>query len=306
VLLALGTDSLLRGASGLALRRGANPFGIGVLLVGTAASLPVLAVVVAALVQDHGELGLGAVVGASLVNFGLILGSAALMAPLALAMRMLRVQAPALIAAVLLLAALAWDGSLSRVDGGVLLAGFLLLLVLTARAARSETASVRALLADVAETRTEVRPNLIRLAVGIVLLAAAARFMVEAALVFAAASGFSALAIGLTLMAIAVALPAWAAALLAVRFGRGDTVPATVLGAGLCNLLLVLGGAALFAPLAFAPALVRCELVLLLAFAAAFHLKLRSTRALQAREGVVLLCAFVLLLSWQLWRAWPA
>ena len=87
VLLALGGDSIVKGASGLAQRLGASPFIAGLLLVAFGTSLPELAVNARAVWTGHQALALGNAVGSNIANIGLTLGAAALAAPLVLRSR---------------------------------------------------------------------------------------------------------------------------------------------------------------------------------------------------------------------------
>ncbi len=82
VLLALGGDSIIKGAAGLAQRFGLTPFTTGLLLVAFATSLPELAVNAHAIVRGQQTLALGNAVGSNVVNFGLTLGAAAVATPM--------------------------------------------------------------------------------------------------------------------------------------------------------------------------------------------------------------------------------
>jgi hypothetical protein len=80
LLLALGGDSIVKAASGLAQRFGASPFVAGLLLVAFGTSLPELVVNARAFVVGAEDLALGNAVGSNIVNVGLTLGMAALAA----------------------------------------------------------------------------------------------------------------------------------------------------------------------------------------------------------------------------------
>ena len=82
LLLALGGDSIIKGASGLAQKLGLSPFASGLLLVAFGTSLPELAVNARAVWVGSQSLALGNAIGSNVVNFGLTLGAAAFVAPL--------------------------------------------------------------------------------------------------------------------------------------------------------------------------------------------------------------------------------
>ena len=69
-LLALGGDSIIKGASGLAQKLGLSPFASGLLLVAFGTSLPELAVNARAVWVGSQSLALGNAIGSNVVNFG--------------------------------------------------------------------------------------------------------------------------------------------------------------------------------------------------------------------------------------------
>ena len=73
-LLALGGDSIVKGASGLGRHFGLTPFATGLLLVAFGTSIPELAINARAVWMDQQALALGNAVGSNLANFGLTLG----------------------------------------------------------------------------------------------------------------------------------------------------------------------------------------------------------------------------------------
>jgi Ca2+/Na+ antiporter len=143
LLLLLGGDSVLRGASGLAQRFGVPQAGAGLLMVLFASSIPELVVNAYAVSAGQPDLALGNAVGSNIVNIGLTLGIAALVAPLFASMRLLAVEVVLVLVATgaVLLAGL--DGTIARWEGALLLAGFAAFLLLAFRRLRDETAAVQ-------------------------------------------------------------------------------------------------------------------------------------------------------------------
>lgn len=81
VLLVLGGEFLVRGASALAGRFGISSLVIGLTVVSAATSAPEFAVSVGAVLRDEPGLAVGNVVGSNIVNVLLILGLSALVIP---------------------------------------------------------------------------------------------------------------------------------------------------------------------------------------------------------------------------------
>ncbi|MEL1262798.1 calcium/sodium antiporter [Pseudoxanthomonas putridarboris] len=293
VLLALGGDSIVKGASGLAQRFGASPFVAGLLLIAFGTSLPELAVNARAVWVGAQDLALGNAVGSNIVNLGLTLGLAALVAPVLIRMRVLSPLLVLLAVATLALIVFGLDGVISRVEGCVLLLGFVAMLgFLLARAPR-ESPDVRAEVEAYAGTRVVLWMNLLRFGVAAALLYFGARYVVQGAPVIGAHWGLSPLLTGLLPVAIGSALPEVAAAVMAARRGQGDMVAGHVIGSSLFNLLVVVGGMAAFRPLALPESFVRLELPAAIAFVLVLYPMLRGDLKVSRVEGGILAAAFV-------------
>ena len=143
VLLALGGDSIVKAASGLAQRFGASPFVAGLLLVAFGTSLPELVVNARAFAVGAQELALGNAVGSNIVNVGLTLGLAALAFPLVVRTRLLSPLLVLLAVATLALIVFGLDGAISRIEGIVLLLGFVGVLAFLLKRARHEPVALQ-------------------------------------------------------------------------------------------------------------------------------------------------------------------
>ncbi len=299
-LLALGGDSIVKGASGLGQRLGLSPFAAGLVLVAFGTSLPELAVNMRAVWVGSQDLALGNAIGSNVVNFGLTLGAAALTAPLLVRWRALSPLLLCFMAGSVLLAVFALDGALSRTEGVVLLLVFVAVMAFVfARSAR-ETPELHASVAAFAGTRTDVRLNLLRFVLAIVLLYFGARLIVQHAPVIGAALGMAPLLTGLIVVAIGTALPEVAAAVVAASRGQGDLVVGHVIGSSLFNLLVVVGGMAAFRVMPVPASFVRFEVPAALAFALVLYPMLKGDLRISKVEGGVLLLAFIAWLVFEL------
>lgn len=295
VMLALGGDSIIKGASGLAQRFGASPFVAGLLLVAFGTSLPELAVNVEAMRSGQSAMAMGNAVGSNIVNFGLTLGVAALAAPLLLRWRALTPMLLLLLLGTLGVAAMSLDGTLGRAEGAILLVAFFAVLGFVLARTVRESQAVRDDIAGFARTQTVLGLNLVRFVIAAVLLWFGARFVVSSATPLGVAMGMTPLVTGLLPVAIATALPEVAAAVVAARRGQGDMVAGHVIGSSLFNLFLVLGGMALWRPLAVPASFVQFELPAALVIALMLVPMVRGDLQVSRREGAVLLIA---LLAW--------
>ena len=153
-LLALGGDSIVKGASGLAQTLGASPFVAGLLLVAFGTSLPELFVNGYAVAHGQGELALGNAVGSNIANLGLTLGVAALAAPLLVRMRLLSPLLVMLVLATLIVIGIKLNSAIGRVEDVVLLFAFVALVSSMLARSRRESAEVRTNIETFAATHT--------------------------------------------------------------------------------------------------------------------------------------------------------
>jgi cation:H+ antiporter len=302
VLLALGGDSIVKGASGLAQRLGASPFVAGLLLVAFGTSLPELAVNARAVWTGSQELALGNAVGSNIANIGLTLGLAAMASPLLVRSRSVGPLLAWLVGAGIVVIAMAADGAIARGEGAILLAGFAGMLGFLLLRGRREPAELQQQIAAYATTRADLGLNLLRFAIAIVVLYFGARLVVQHAPVVGVSLGMGPLLAGLLPVAIGTALPEVAAAIAAARRGQGDMVAGHVVGSSLFNLLVVIGGMAVFRDLPVPASFVRFELPAALALALALVLwpMLRSELRISRAEGGFLVAAFLAWVAWEL------
>ncbi|MBP6798582.1 MAG: sodium:calcium antiporter [Luteimonas sp.] len=292
VLLALGGDSVVKAASGLARRAGLSPFVTGLVLVAFATSVPELAVNLRAMwIGDH-ALALGNVVGSNIANFGLTLGAAALCAPLLIRWKALPSLLVCLVVATLATILLGQDGALTRLDGLVLLAAFVVVFGFAVAFGRRQP-ELRAEFSEFANVRTDLTLNLVRFAVAAALLFFGAKWVVQGGVALGEALGMESLLSGLLLVAIGTALPEMSAAIAAARRGQGDIVAGHVIGSSLFNLLVVVGGMAVVRTVPIPASFVRFELPAALVFAALLLPMLRGDLRFSRAEGGVLLLAFL-------------
>ncbi len=304
ILLALGGDSIVKGASGLAQRLGASPFVAGLLLVAFGTSLPELAVNARAVWTGDTALALGNAVGSNVVNFGLTLGAAALAAPLLVGWRALAPLLLCFIVGSVAVIGLGLDGGLNRWEGAILVLAFVAVLAFALARTRREAPEVQDAIAAFTRTSDNVGLNLLRFAIAIVLLYFGAKLVVAHAPALGLAFGMEPMLTGLLVVAIGTALPEVAAAVAAARRGHGGMVAGHVIGSSLFNLLLIVGGMAALSgtgELALPASFVRFELPAALAFAVALYPMLRGDLRISRKEGGILFVAFLAWLAFELW-----
>ncbi len=253
LVLVLGAEVLVRGASRLALALGLTPLVVGLTVVAFGTSAPELAVSVGAGRAGVPDLAIGNVVGSNVFNVLFILGAAALIAPLVVARQLVRLDVPVMIAASALALGLAADGRIGTGDGILLVAGLLAYVSWLVRAGRRASAEATIVDPDpdvpaVARPRPHLLVDLGLVAGGLALLVLGSRWLVDGATGVAGALGVSDVIVGLTIVAAGTSMPEVATSLVATVRGQRDLAIGNVVGSNVFNLLGILGVASLATP----------------------------------------------------------
>ncbi|MFP6664402.1 MAG: calcium/sodium antiporter [Deltaproteobacteria bacterium] len=307
VLLGVGGEALVRGASRLARLLGLTPLIVGVTVVAVGTSAPEMAVSLNAAMQGQEAVSVGNVVGSNLLNLLVVLGAAAILMPLRVAQRLIWWDIPIMIGATALVLALGWDGRLSQLDGILLLVLVVVYLVAAVVLSGGESEAVQKEYEEEFGGDVEAdSASLGRLAAsilfGLALLVFGADIFVDGAVGIARSFGVSELLISLTIVAIGTSLPELVTALVAASRGQSDIAVGNVVGSNIMNLLAILGLTAAISSgglMMPAPVLVFDLPILLLASVACLPI-LWSGHRLSRREGIGFLAAYVGYITWLL------
>ncbi len=249
LVLVVGAEGLVQGASRLATGLGISPLVVGLTVVALGTSAPELAVSVGASLRGQTELALGNVVGSNIFNVLFTLGLTALLTPIVVSARLVRLDVPLGIGVGVGTLLLALDGTIGRGDGLVLVGGLVAYTVVLVRQSQMSPAADPE---GQAETENSEVPRWTRNGVlvlgGLALLVLGARWIVTGAVDIAQRLGVSELVIGLTIVAGGTSLPELATSTLAGIRGKREIAVGNVVGSNLLNLLAVLGLSALVAP----------------------------------------------------------
>ncbi len=278
VILIVGAEVLVRGASRAALALGISPLVVGLTVVAFGTSAPELAVSVQSALSGPGgaDVALGNVVGSNIANVLLILGISAVITPLVVQQQLIRLDVPLMIGVSLLTWLMALDGQINRIDGVILFAGIVAYTIFAVRQSRKESAEIQEEYAtefgDGKRRSTgEWLKNLALMIGGLALLVLGARWLVDGAITFARSFGVSELVIGLTIVAVGTSLPEIATSIIAALRGERDIAVGNVVGSNIFNLLSVLGITSMVAPAGVnvAPAALNFDIPVMIAVAVA-------------------------------------
>lgn len=304
VVLAGGSEVMVRGGTAVAVRLGVSPIVIGLTVVSIGTSMPELAVGVIAVGEGSGALAVGNIAGTNVVNVLLILGLSALLVPLALQMRTIRSELPVMAAVAVLLWVLAADGRLTRLDGLILVLGAVAYTLAVGRSARRESQQVTrefanefspAALGTVTARKHAFARELVMTVGGIVLLVIGADWLVDGAVGVSRQFGVSDALIGLTVVAIGTSAPELMTTLVSTVRGDRDIAIGNLIGSSVYNILLILGITCLVpdSGIDLPESLVRIDIPVMVVVALACIPIFLSGRRVSRGEGATMVAAYL-------------
>lgn len=265
--LAFGGDWLVRGSVGIAQKMGISNLVTGLVIVGAATSMPEMVASIQAALIGSPEIAWGNIAGSNLANTLLILGAAALVAPIILTGAGRRDAAVALAASVLLWF-LTWQGFASPLIGGGLLALLVIYIIWRYRHPRMDDDEEE-------EAPAQLWQAIAFFVIGVGTLILGGKLLVDGAVDIARYAGLSETVIGLTVVAIGTSLPELAASVAAALKGKSSLALGNIVGSNIYNIFLIGGVTMIIAPFPIPPELADVEM-----------------------PGVVLTALMVLLLCW--------
>jgi cation:H+ antiporter len=245
ILLIGAADRFVESAVRLARALGISVVLIGALIVGLGTSLPELLVSTIASFDGQLDVAMANVTGSNAANVTLVLGVAAMIAPIRSRTRILYREGLLMVAAVSALAVVLWNRQVSRIEGIALLLGMAVTLILLIRWSSTDTDGIIEVGED--EVAHSVPGELLIGGAALVITVFAARLLLNGALDLGTRVGLNEAFLGV-LLGIGTSLPELATTIAAVRRHESDLVIGNVLGSNLFNSLAVAGTAAVVGP----------------------------------------------------------
>lgn len=251
VVLVVGGELLVRGASAIARAMKISPLVIGLTVVSFGTSAPELGVSVQAAFAEVSDVAVGNIVGSNIFNILFVLGASALVAPLMVSSQLVRFDIPLMVGLSFLTYFLAFDGVVGWLDGLALFSTLIVYLAICFRTAHRESKAVKEEFADEFGGEPGEKVNLPLqfgfLIIGLVGLGLGSKWLVDGAVSVATWFGVSELVIGLTIVAIGTSLPEAVTSVMASLKGERDIAVGNVVGSNIFNLGCVLGISSLVA-----------------------------------------------------------
>lgn len=308
IIIIVGAELILRGASRFAALMGLKPMIIGLTVVSIGTSMPELAVGITAVSEGRGALAVGNIAGTNIVNVLLILGLSAAIRRLPLELLSIKLDVPVMIASAVVLIIMAWNGVLSRLEGFILFAGAIAYTVVLIRLSKRETSEIRkeyeeeygkdVLLKKKTGTGLVIL-NIVILIVGIALTILGAEWLVAGAVDIAETFGVSDAVIGLTIIAIGTSAPELATTIVATIKNDREVAVGNLIGSSITNILVVLSLTCIISPngVDVSDEILWFDLPLAAAVAIVCYPVFRSDKMVSRTEGIAFVSLYVVYLT---------
>ncbi len=295
LMLYFGSDWLVRGAKGLAMRLGIAPFIIGLTVVAFGSSAP--EAITSIVSASHPELIVGNVVGSNIANVGLAIGLAAIVGPMAAVYRSMRLELFTMLIASFALLGLALLDIIDFYVGLVLIASLFVFLAVVFKMKASDEEGKAAYVEEVTEETLTTPFLAILVFIGLVLLYFGAKYFVEGAVGLAEMLGVPDLIVGLIVVAIGTSLPEICISLIAARRGEADLAVANIVGSNIFNIMFVLGIGASLTKIPVSDSLIMFHIPFMIILAIAMFLFVRFRNRIDRLAGGVFVGIYVVYIA---------
>ncbi len=298
-----GADRLTDGASALARRMNVPEIVIGLTIVAAGTSAPELFVSLVSALKGTADLAVGNVVGSNTMNCMLIVGCAALVAPMTISKSTVKKDIPFSVGASVILMFLALDDYMDHIEGVLLLiafAGFMAYTLTQARQSQTKQQQAGQIEEEPAPQTVEQQNlwlSIVFVLLGLTMLVVGSNLFVDAASRVAYTLGVSEGVVGLTIVAGGTSLPELATSVVAARKGQSALAIGNVIGSNVFNILLILGLTATITPLDIDDITIVDMSVMLLSVVMVWLFS-RTRYTVERWEGGLLVLLYLVYLGW--------
>jgi len=291
VMLYFGSEWLVRGGKGLALRLGVTPFVIGLTVLAFGSSAP--EAITSVVSSDTPDIIIGNVVGSNIANVGLAIGIAAIVGPMAAKYSSMRIEIITMLIASVGLFVLGFFNFINWIEGIVLISLLFVFLFFVFKKKSNDEEGQEAYLEEVTPETLGTPILIILVIAGLVALYFGARFFIDGARDLAVLIGVPDLIIGLIVVAIGTSLPELCISVLAARRGEADMAVANIVGSNIFNILFVLGIGSLLVDVPVSESVLYFHLPVMLLLSVVMFLMVRFRNKIDRMSGVLLVGIYV-------------
>lgn len=286
-LLVKGGDLTIDSAVRIAENSGLSKLFIAATIVAFGTSAPELFTSVNANLSGFPGISVGNVIGSNIANVLMVIGVAAVIAPVIIDRKAVRVDTLVMILATIAMAVAVWAEILPRWGGFAMIAAIVGYVVYQYNASRIDV--------DEEEDGDELPGNpFVLVAVGIGVLVLGSEILVQGAVAGGYALGVPEAVIGMTVIAFGTSLPELTTCVAAARKGQSDMIVGGIVGSNIFNILSVMAVSAAVKPLIIDPRFVYFDLPVVLAVTAVFAVFLLFVGRIGRIAGIALAVSYLL------------
>lgn len=295
-----GADRLTDGAVAIAQRMNVPEIVIGLTIVAMGTSMPEFCVSFAGALKGTADLAVGNVVGSNIFNAMLIVGVAAMAAPMSILKSTVKKDIPFAVFASLILFQLCLNNRITRIEAFVLLIMFAVFMIYTVMGAKNGMPT-----ASEEEAKKNKSKGLFKdvfyVFAGLAALIVGSNIFVDNATEIARLLGVSEAVIGLTIVAAGTSLPELATSIVAARKGQSAIAIGNVIGSNVFNILFIIGLTGVFTPMQIV-GLTNIDFAVMLGSMLLLWLMSFTKYTLSRWEGAVLAVLYVVYVGWLIYN----
>ena len=298
VLLIKGADWLVSGASSVASNFKVSKQLIGLTIVAFGTGAPELAVSISSLINGSTDMLLGNVIGSNILNILLLIGIAAMIAPIKINRNTISKELPLLLLISTALVVLFLDTSITGASANLItrsdaiicvlfFAIFLYYIINMTRKNKKERKKVE-------KPQYKLGKSFLFVFLGLVGVVAGSQLVVNSASTIASTIGISDRIIALTVVAFGTSLPELFTTITAAKKGENELLVGNVIGSNIFNICIVLGvPGAIFGTIT-PESFEAIDIIMLIGSSALLWLVARKGSQITRREGALMLIVFAL------------
>lgn len=306
VIVLWGADRLTEGSVAIASKIGVSQMVIGLTVVALGTSMPEFCVSFVSALKGTADMAVGNVVGSNVFNAMLIVGVAAMVAPMCVMRQTVRKDLVFAVAASVVMGALVFDNEISRADAVILASLFLLFMWITIKGAKRDNP-----VADTTDTFADdhsdsgnsdqsvssMSKGIMWIVLGLAALVGGSNVFVDSASSLAIAFNVPDAVVGLTIVAGGTSMPELATSVVAARKGNSGIAIGNVIGSNVFNILFVVGLTGIVCPMTVS-GITWIDLAVMIGSMLLLWLFAYTKLTIARWEGAVLTVLFVAYLSW--------
>jgi cation:H+ antiporter len=287
-LLLKGGDMTIDAAVRIAERSGLSKLFIAATIVAFGTSAPELFTSVNANLSGFPGISVGNIIGSNIANVLLVIGVSAVIAPVLIDRKQVRVDTWMMIIATIAMAVAVWAGMLPFWAGLGMLATIVAYVFYQYKASRIEVDED-----DEDGASISGNPYLL-VTLGITTLVVGSEILVQGAVAGGYALGVPEAVIGMTVIAFGTSVPELTACVAAARKGQSDMIVGGIVGSNIFNILSVMAFSAAVKPLIIDPRFAVLDLPIVLVVTAVFAVFLLFVGRIGKTAGLVIVASYLI------------